>query len=63
MADLALNKERIIEVLDNFPATVLIEDFIDKIVITAKIEKGLEQFDRGEYMTSEELDKEIEKWD
>jgi hypothetical protein len=63
MTDLALNKEKIMAVLDDFPTSVLIEDFIDKIIIAAKIEKALEQFDKGEYMTSEELDKEIEKWD
>jgi hypothetical protein len=63
MTDLALNKEKIIAVLDDFPTLVLLEDFIDKMIITAKIEKALEQFDRGEYMTSEELDQEIEKWD
>ncbi|CAN5257446.1 hypothetical protein BH09BAC6_BH09BAC6_06410 [soil metagenome] len=38
------------------------EDFIDHIIIKAKIEKALEQVEKGEYMTSEDLDEEIENW-
>ncbi len=63
MDALVLDKERIMEMLCEFPQNVIIEDFIDRIIITAKIEKALDQFENGEYMTSEELDEEIKKWD
>lgn len=63
MDTLVMDKEKIVEMLDEFPQSVILEDFIDRITITAKIEKGLDQFDKGEYMTSEELDEEIKKWD
>jgi len=62
MSELALNKEKIIAVLDDFPTSVLLEDFIDKMIITAKIEKAREQFENGEYLTEEELDEEMKKW-
>jgi predicted transcriptional regulator len=60
---LVMDKEKIVEMLKEFPQSVILEDFIDRITITAKIEKGLDQFDKGEYMTSEQLDEEIKKWD
>ncbi len=63
MDALVLDKERIMEMLCEFPQNVIIEDLIDRIIITAKIEKALDQFENGEYMTSEELDEEIKKWD
>jgi predicted transcriptional regulator len=63
MGALIIEKKKIREMLSEFPENVVIEDFIDKIIITAKIEKALDQFEKGEYMTSEELDEEIKKWE
>jgi predicted transcriptional regulator len=63
MDALVIEKEKIKEMLSEFPENVVIEDFIDRIIITAKIEKALDQFEKGDYMTSEELDEEIKKWD
>jgi len=58
-----LDKGKIMEMLIDFPKDVKIDDFIDRIIITAKIEKALDQLDKGEYLTSEELDEEIKKWE
>lgn len=63
MSALVIEKEKIKEMLSEFPDNVIIEDFIDRIIITAKIEKALDQVEKGDYMTSEELDEEIKKWD
>jgi hypothetical protein len=63
MSGLVIEKEKIKEMLSEFPDNVIIEDFIDRIIITAKIEKALDQVKKGDYMTSEELDEEIKKWD
>jgi len=63
MSALVIEKEKIREMLSEFPENVIIEDFIDRIIITAKIEKALDQVEKGDYMTSEELDEEIKKWD
>jgi hypothetical protein len=62
MGTLIIEKEKIQELLNKSPDCVVIDDFIDQIIITAKIEKALDQLANGQYMTSEELDKEIEKW-
>jgi len=63
MGALVIEKKKIREMLSEFPENVVIEDFIDRIIITAKIEKALDQFEKGDYMTSEELDEEIKKWE
>ena len=62
MDTLVIEKEKIKEMLNEFPDSVIIEDFIDRIIIRAKIEQALNQINEGEYMTEEELDEEIKKW-
>lgn len=62
MGTLVIEKEKIQEMLNNAPANINIDDFIDEIIIVAKIEKALEQVANGQYLTSEELDEEIKKW-
>ena len=62
MSALVIDKEKIKEMLSEFPENVVIEDFIDRIILAAKIEKALGQIEKGEYMTEEELDEEIKKW-
>jgi hypothetical protein len=63
MSALIISKKRVLGILDEFPENVIVEDFIDRIIIIAKIETAREQFKRGEYLTSEQLDEEIKKWD
>jgi hypothetical protein len=63
MSALVIDREKIREMLSEFPEHVNIEDFIDRVIVAAKIEKALDQLEKGEYMTSEELDEEIKKWD
>jgi len=59
---LIIEKEKIQELLDNAPDSIIIDDFIDQIIISAKIEKALDQLANGQFLTSEQLDEEIEKW-
>jgi len=62
MQNLIIEKEKIQEILNNAPENIIIEDFIDQIIISAKIEKALDQLANGQFLTSEQLDEEIEKW-
>ena len=62
MQNLVIEKEKIQEMLNNAPDNIFIEDFIDQITISAKIEKALDQLANGQFLTSEQLDEEIEKW-
>ncbi len=62
MGNLVIDKEKIQELLDNAPDHVVIDDFIDQLIVSAKIEKALDQLANGQYLTSEQLDDEIKKW-
>jgi len=62
MENLVIEKVKIRELLDNAPESIIIEDFIDQIIISAKIEKALDQLANDQFLTSEQLDEEIEKW-
>ena len=62
MGALIIEKEKIQELLDSAPDSVVIDDFIDQIIISAKIEKALDQLANGQFLTSKQLDEEIEKW-
>lgn len=57
-----IDKERIQELLNSSPESVVIEDFIDKLIINAKLERALDELERGQFLTSEQVDDEIEKW-
>jgi hypothetical protein len=62
MGSLVIEKEKVQELLNSSPDSILIDDFIDKMIISAKLEKALDQLANGEFMTSEQLDEEIKKW-
>jgi len=62
MGALIIEKEKIQEMLNNAPDNVVIDDFIDQLIVSAKIEKALDQLANGQFLTSEQLDEEIEKW-
>ncbi|MGC9352858.1 MAG: hypothetical protein ACP5D9_03410 [Mariniphaga sp.] len=57
-----LTKTKIKEVIENFPEEISIDDFIEKLVLIEKTERGNTQSENGEEFSEEELEKEIEKW-
>lgn len=57
-----LTKEKIISGIQKLPDTVTIDEVLDHIVLLEKIENGLEQADKGEVLTEEEMDEKIDKW-
>lgn len=62
MGTLIIEKEKVQEMLNQSPESINIDEFIDQLIITAKIEKALDQLEQGEFLTSEQLDEEIKKW-
>ena len=63
MKEIMLTKNSIILLLNRMPETFSAEDIIEEIILLKKIETALEQVKNGEYLTSEELDREIDTWD
>ncbi len=58
-----ITKVALQNILDGMQDKEDIEQIFDKILISAKIDQALDQLERGEYLTSEQLDEEIKKWD
>ncbi len=48
-------KQRVIDALEQLPADASFEDAMERIYFLSKIERGLEQLDRGEVVEHEEV--------
>ena len=59
-----LKKDKLIETLKALPEDKFssVDSLIQEIILIDKIEKSLEAVDKGEVLSEEEADKEIEKW-
>jgi hypothetical protein len=57
-----LTKEKIISGIQKLPDSVTIDEILDQIVLLEKIEKGLDQADRNQVHTEEDVDAKFAKW-
>jgi hypothetical protein len=57
-----LTKEKIISGIQQLPDSVTTDEVLDHIVLLEKIENGLDQADKGQVLTEEEMDEKINKW-
>jgi hypothetical protein len=59
-----LTKDKILETLKAMPEERFkdIESVIEEIILLEKIENGLDALKKGDIISEEDLDKEIEKW-
>jgi hypothetical protein len=55
-------KEKIISGIKNLPDSVTIDDILDQIMLVEKIEKGIEQSNKNQVVSDDELDKRLGKW-
>jgi hypothetical protein len=55
-------KSRILEPLADLPEDAEVEDAIERLYLLYKIEKGVEQADRGEKVTQEEARARMARW-
>jgi hypothetical protein len=55
-------KDKIISSIKNLPDTVTIDDILDQIMLVEKIEKGIEQSNKNQIVSDDELDKRLGKW-
>jgi hypothetical protein len=60
---MVITKDALIKIAADVSDKIEIEEVFDKILISAKIEQALDQLENGKYLTSEELDEEIKKWE
>jgi predicted transcriptional regulator len=57
-----LTKEKIITGIQKLPDNATIDEVLDHILLLEKIEKGIDQADKGQVLTEEEIDEKINKW-
>ena len=57
-----ISKTKLIETIDKFPETFSIDELIEKAILIDKIERGNEQSKKGNTISEEELEKEMQKW-
>jgi len=57
-----LTKTRLKEQIEKFPEEFSIDDLIENLVLMEKIEKGNKQSEKGEVISEDEIENEIEKW-
>ena len=55
-------KKHLKETIEKLPEEFSLEDLKYKLILLDKIERAEKESERGETITEEELDKELEKW-
>ena len=55
-------KDKIISGIKNLPDSVTIDDILDQIMLIEKIEKGIEQSNKNQVVSDDDLDKRLGKW-
>jgi hypothetical protein len=55
-------KDKIIIGIKMLPDSVTIDDILDQIMLVEKIEKGIEQSNKNQVVSDDELDKRLGKW-
>ena len=57
-----LSKSNVLKTITNFPEHFSVDELIDKMILLDKIEKGIQDAEKGNVVSDEDLDIEIEKW-
>lgn len=57
-----LKKSNVLKTLTKFPEHFSVDELVEKMILLDKIEKGLQQADKDQVISDEELDKKIEEW-
>jgi predicted transcriptional regulator len=57
-----LSKSNVLKTITNFPENFSVDELIDKMILLDKIEKGIQDAEKGDVVSDEDLDIEIEKW-
>lgn len=57
-----MTKDKVIEAVKELPQEFDLEELIERLIFIDKVEKGLQQLDRGETITHEEVKKVVKSW-
>lgn len=57
-----MKRDTAINTINNFPKKFELEDLSEKLIFKEKIEKGLEQFEKGKAIPHEKVKEIVRKW-
>ena len=57
-----LTKTKVLKAIKQLPNEFSIDEMIDRMILLEKIEIGIAQSERGEVISHEDVQKEIDKW-
>jgi predicted transcriptional regulator len=57
-----LTKKKLDKTIKNLPETFTIDELIEQLLFTEKVEEGIMQADNGKVITNEDVRLMIEKW-
>jgi predicted transcriptional regulator len=55
-------KEKVLEAIQNLPEDAEIEEAMERLLLLAKIERGIKQAEAGETLSHEEVKQRMSKW-
>ena len=57
-----LSKAQLIQTINDLPEKFSMDDLLDRIMLLYKIDIGLQQSQKGEVISEEDLDKKLPEW-
>lgn len=55
-------KEKVLEAVKSLPDDAQVEDAMERLLVIAKIERGLQQADAGQTISHDEMKQRLSKW-
>jgi len=55
-------KQKVIKAVKNLPADATYEDAMERLIVLAKIDRGLQQLDAGQTIPHEKMRQKMRKW-
>lgn len=55
-------KSKVLGAIESLPQDVTYEEVMERLYFLYKVERGLEQAERGDTMSHEEVEKKLKKW-
>ena len=55
-------KEQVLEVITRMPDDSTLDDIGYELYVIESVQKGLDELDRGEYLTHEQAKEKLQKW-
>ena len=55
-------KQQIMKAMEDLPDDARVEDALDRLYLLYKVERGLQQADRGELISQDEVRQRMTKW-